>query len=203
MTRTLLLSIVAGASVIAAGACGDAASTSVNSTNTNQSAVNPAVSLAGNTGNTAANPIKETTDSPSVFIINAARGSMADVEIGKLAAQKSQNPQLKKFAQMMVEEHTKANAELKTLAGKKNVSLPTDLGTYKPSVESLNAASGADFDKEYVDLMVRDHEASVAAFKRQAADGSDADLQAFAEKTLPTLQKHLEMIKAIEEELHK
>ncbi len=204
MSRTILLTIVAGAGVIVAGACGGDTNISVNTANTNRSAVNSTMNTAGNAVNTVANTVTSvTTDSPADFLINAARGGMVDVEMGKLAAQKSKNAEIKKFGQMMADDHSKVNTELKALAGKKNVTLPTDLGSYKDSMESMKASSPGDFDKEYVDQMVRDHESTVTAFKRQADSGADAEVKAFAAKTLPTLLKHLEMIKAIEEELHK
>ncbi len=196
MSRTILLTIVAGVGVMVAGACGGDTNTSVNITNTSRS--------AGNAVNTVANTVTgAAADTPADFLINAARAGMAELEMGKLAAQKSKNAEIKKFGQMMADEHSKANAELKALAGKKNVTLPTDLGTYKDSMESLKASSAGDFDKEYVDLMVNDHESIVDAFKRQADSGADADVKAFAATTLSTLQKHLELIKALEEELHK
>lgn len=131
------------------------------------------------------------------FWTKAAQGGMAEVELAKLALQKSTNADVKKFAQMMVTDHTKANDELKALATKKNVTLPTDIGSHKTTLADLNGKTGAEFDKAYVEAMVDDHETDVDLFSDNT-DNSDADIKAFTTKTLPTLQSHLKMIKDIQ-----
>jgi len=128
----------------------------------------------------------------------AAEGGMAEVEMGKLASQKAQNPDVKKFGQMMVTDHTAANTELKALAAKKNIALPADAGSHKSNMDALAKESGAGFDKAYVNDMVSDHEKDVSDFQKQADSSSDPDVKAFAAKTLPVLRKHLDAIKAIE-----
>ena len=133
---------------------------------------------------------------------DAAQGGMAEVELGKVAATKAKDPEVKKFAQMMVTDHTKANAELKALAAKKNFQLPTDLGTHKSKLDSMSKLSGAEFDQEYVDNMVDDHEDDVAAFQKMADSGTDPDVKAFAAKCLPVLKKHLDAIKAIQAKMN-
>ena len=132
----------------------------------------------------------------------AADGGLAEVEMGKLAGQKAQNPEVKKFAQMMVADHTKANAELKSIAAKQKITLPTEIGPrHRSTIDELNRLAGADFDREYVQAMVDDHEADVQLFEDQAEDESDQQAKAFAAKTLPVLRKHLENIKAIQSKL--
>jgi putative membrane protein len=127
---------------------------------------------------------------------------MAEVELGRLASTKAQNPEVKRFAQMMVTDHTKANEELKTMAAKKNVSLPGTLDSkHQSTMQRLEGMSGAAFDRAYVDDMVADHEADVQMFEKQSADNSDPDAKAFAAKTLPTLQKHLEAVRALQSRL--
>ena len=132
------------------------------------------------------------------FMNDAAPGNMAEVELGKMAASKAQNPEVKAFGQKMVEDHTKANDELKQIAAQKKVMLPPDvLPAHKQLMEKLSKLSGADFDKEYVAAMVEAHEKDVAAFENVSKTAADADVKAFATKTLPTLKMHLEMIKAM------
>jgi putative membrane protein len=132
------------------------------------------------------------------FMTKAAQGGMAEVELGKLAAAKAQNAEVKQFAQKMVADHGKANDELKALAGEKNFSMPVRLDAKHQSVvDKLNGLSGAEFDKAYVDAMLADHEEDVALFKSEADGGKDADVKAWAGKTLPSLQMHLDMIKGI------
>ena len=99
----------------------------------------------------------------------------------------------------MVDDHTKANTELKALAAKKNKTLPAELdSSHKSTMDDLKGKSGADFDQDYVEAMVDDHEEDVAAFEKQSQNSSDPDVKAFAAKTLPTLKKHLDAIKAIQ-----
>ena len=159
-----------------------------------------AVPATGESANSVGN-----TNAPVVtnsFYATAARGGMAEVELSKVAQTKASNSEVKKFAQMMVADHTKANAELKSVAGKKSVDLPADLATAdRAALEELNGLSGAQFDRTYVNAMVDAHETDVQLFEDQAGDDSDPEAKAFAAKTLPTLQKHLEMIKGIQSRL--
>lgn len=132
------------------------------------------------------------------FMNDAAPGGMAEVELGKMAASKAQNAEVKAFGQKMVEDHSKAGEELKQMAAQKKVTLPPDvLPAHKQLMEKLSKLSGADFDKEYVAAMVEAHEKDVAAFENVSKTAADADVKAFATKTLPTLKMHLEMIKAM------
>jgi len=130
------------------------------------------------------------------FMNAAAAGGMAEVELGKMAVSKAQNAEVKAFAQKMIDDHSKAGAELKQLATQKKVMLPPDvLPTHKEIMDKLSKLSGADFDKEYVKAMVEAHIKDVAAFENVSKTAADADVKAFATKTLPTLKMHLEMIK--------
>ncbi len=130
---------------------------------------------------------------------DAANGRMADVELGRLTASKATNAEVKISGQMMVDDHSKANAELKTLAASKSVVLlfEPDLSK-KSTVDELKALTGADFDNAYVNEMGKDHEMDVAKFEDESKTASDPDVKAVAAKTLPTLKMHLEAIKAIQ-----
>jgi putative membrane protein len=174
----------------------------INRTNTANTTVGSNNILQANSGNSNVNSANSTTASTAGsgdFWSEAAIGGMAEVELGKLAAQKAKNADVKKFAQMMVTDHSKANDELKSLAQKKNITLPTALDSaHRADVDELKSESQEDFDKEYVEMMVDDHEKDVAFFQRQADTGTDPDAKAFAAKTLPVLKKHLDAIKAIQ-----
>ena len=160
--------------------------------NSNTMNVNSAVSMNDN----------RTASLQDNFWTKAAQGGMAEVELGQMASTKAQNAEVKSFAQKMVADHTKANTELKALAAKKSITLPTDVGSeHKSTMDDLKGLSGADFDKAYVEAMVEDHETDVKLFEEQAKDDSDADLKAFAAKTLPTLKSHLDMIKSIQSKM--
>ncbi len=132
------------------------------------------------------------------FMNDAAPGNMAEIELGKLAVGKAQNADVKAFAQKMIDDHSKAGEDLKQLAAQKKVMLPPDiLPVHKQAMDKLSKLSGADFDKEYVKEMVADHEKDVTAFENASKTAGDADVKAFAAKTLPTLKMHLEMINGI------
>lgn len=203
MKKILITSALCAAGLIIA-ACGGATNTNINvRTNSNGSTMGNAANTVSNTMSNAANTVANTassmtTASPEAFMTEAAQGGMAEVELGKLALKNAENAEVKKFAQMMIDDHGKANTELKVLAAKKNVTLPADMGSHKSDYDSLSKVKGADFDADYVDGMVEDHEDDVEAFEKQANSSSDPDVKAFAAKTLPTLKKHLEAIKAIQ-----
>jgi putative membrane protein len=134
------------------------------------------------------------------FAITAADGGMLEVELGKLALQKASSAEVKKFAQMMVDDHSKANDELKALASTKNISLPAALSDKNNErIKDLQEKSGTDFDKDYMDFMVKDHEEDIDAFEKQAEDGQDAELKSWAAGKVTTLRHHLEMAKATQE----
>ena len=128
------------------------------------------------------------------FVKKAAVGGLAEVEMGKMAQQKGSSDQVKQFGSRMVEDHSKANDELKQVATAKGIALPTDLDAkHKSKMDKMQKLSGAQFDRAYMDDMVADHKEDVADFKKQANGGKDSDLKAFAAKTLPTLEDHLKM----------
>jgi putative membrane protein len=123
------------------------------------------------------------------FMKEAAKGGMMEVEMGKTAQQKGKSADVKKIGSTMVADHTKANNELMAIAKKKGV----DLSKEKPMTHSIGDAN---FDKDYVDMMVKDHEKDLAAFQAEAKNGTDADVKAFADKTSKVIKKHLDMVKA-------
>lgn len=142
--------------------------------------------------------VKPVDNNSSEFAVKAANGGMLEVQMGKLAQEKAQNPRVKAFATMMVNDHTKANDELKDLAVKKNIALPAELSTAsKDHIDKLSKKSGKDFDKDYMDMMVNDHDEDVKEFDKAAANLEDMDLKSWASKTLPTLRTHQDSAKAI------
>lgn len=136
------------------------------------------------------------------FAKEAAGGGMAEVQMGKLAAEHAGSAAVKLFGQRMVDDHTKANVELNQVAANKNIPLPKELSSdHKSMLEKLSKLSGAEFDEKYVDAMVEDHEKDVEAFQKQADKGDDPEVRAFAAKTLPTLRDHQQMIKDIKSKM--
>lgn len=187
------------AAAVGMAGCSPAATNTTVNLNANTANRNTATVVNSNT------PMNSMTNANGVsmkegdeFMMKAAQGGMAEVELGKMAASKAQSPEVKAFAQRMVADHTKANTELKAVAAKMNATLPTEVSSeHKEMMDDLSKLSGAEFDKEYVSMMVEDHEKDVAEFQKAADGNPNADLKAFAAKTLPTLKSHLEQIKTI------
>jgi putative membrane protein len=137
----------------------------------------------------------------SSFAKKAAIGGMAEVELGRLAAEKGSNDRVKQFGQRMVDDHSKANDELKQAASAAGIELPSEIdGKSKATIEKLSKLSGAAFDKAYMADMVEDHEHDVAEFTK-AAKSPDSPVGSFAGKTLPTLREHLKMAKDVDQEV--
>lgn len=137
------------------------------------------------------------------FMTKAAQGGMLEVTLGSSAAQRAASADVKTFANRMVTDHGKANNELKQLAARKGATLPTELDKdHKDKIASLTKHTGAKFDKAYIDEMVDDHEKDVKEFRDAAKDAKDPDLRAWAQKTLPVLEEHLNMAKDLKNKTH-
>lgn len=135
--------------------------------------------------------MEEQVDDMSEFMTKAASSNMMEIELGKLAQQKAQNADVKRFAQMMVTDHTKASAEMKALAAQKNVTLPDSMGSeHRDHMNKMRDKTGADFDKDYMDMMVNAHQKDVSMFEDASQNMQDPDVKAFASKTLETLRMH-------------
>jgi putative membrane protein len=133
------------------------------------------------------------------FIMEAALGGMAEVELGRLAAERGSSDAVKQFGQRMVDDHSRANSELMQLVSGKGITLPTALDAkHQNLVAKMSKLSGAAFDRAYAKEMVKDHSKAVALFEREAERGADADLKAFAQKMLPRLQEHLSMARTLQ-----
>lgn len=143
------------------------------------------------------------SSSDTKFMKEAAMGGMEEVELGKLAAQKATDADVKSFGQKMVDDHSKANDQLQQLATQKGVTLPTGMSaSQKNDMAKLEKLSGAAFDKTYVSMMVKDHKMDVAEFKKESTSAKDSDLKSWAGTTLPTLQDHLKMVQDISSKMH-
>ncbi len=126
------------------------------------------------------------------FLKEAYDDGLAEVQLAELAKTKATNAEVKKLAEHMEVEHRKANAELKMLAGSKKVELPsTPASAAMSRQKQLERKEGADFDKAFVDLAISEHKTTIKEFEKVAKDTKDADVKAFAERTLPSLRAHL------------
>jgi putative membrane protein len=133
------------------------------------------------------------------FVDKAASAGMSEVQEGQLALQKSSDQKVKDFAQKMIDDHTKLNDQLKTIAEQKGITLPTSLDSKdQKELDKLQALDGKKFDKAYMKDEVKDHETVLSLLQKEAKSGKDADLKNFAEQGEPIIQQHLDMAKADE-----
>ncbi len=137
-------------------------------------------------------------DDVADFAVKAANGGMMEVQLGEYASKNATDKNVKDFGKMLVTDHSKAYAELKSLASSKNIALPATVGQDKTDMmNDLMKKTGKDFDKAYMNKMVDDHKEDIDMFQKAADDSDDADVKAFASKILPTLKKHLNDAEAI------
>lgn len=152
----------------------------------------------------ATKEVADDTKDDSEFAVKAANGGMVEVELARLASTKATSTSVKEFAKKMMDDHMKANDELQTLATQKNITLPAALSEEsQKDVDRLSKLSGTEFDKEYMSFMVDDHQDDVDEFKKASDECKDAELKAFAAKTLPVLQGHLDMAKQTKDAVDK
>ncbi|HEX8188389.1 MAG TPA: DUF4142 domain-containing protein [Pyrinomonadaceae bacterium] len=136
------------------------------------------------------------------FVMFAAMGGMAEVEMGRLAAQKGASEDVRQFGQRMVDDHTKANEELMRIVSPKGMTPPAMLDAkHQAAMQKMSALSGEKFDREYAKMMVGDHKKTVGEFQKEAGRGADPDLKAFAAAQLPALQEHLRMAQRLNDKM--
>ena len=194
----LLMSAALAGALQSCGGNKDSAEKADSANKTKDTAVN--ASVVGDT--VKVSPAIEVVADDAKFAVEAADGGMAEVELGALAQQKATNTQVKDFGAMMTTDHSKANSELKALAQKLNITLPTALSEEQQKIKAdLSKKSGAEFDKAYVSDMVDDHKKDIEKFEDAAKNVKNDELKAFAVKTLPTLKMHLAAIQKIHDSL--
>lgn len=193
--KNIQILLLAGlAASLAQGCSGSKAkSSSDSSATTTDAAKTTTVQLA----DTSSKMMADTT-----FASKAAVSGMAEVALGKMAAAKGKSQQVKDFGNMMVTDHGKANAELMGIAKGRNFMLPAALDAeHQVKSDSLGKLTGAEFDNAYVRAMIEGHQKTLALMNGEKENGKDAELKAFAAKTAPVVQTHLDKIKKIQSTL--
>jgi putative membrane protein len=133
------------------------------------------------------------TDDGVQFLMDVTEINLKEIKLGQLAQQFGLTPCVKELGSMMVKEHTKCLNELKALATKKSITLPTEISDKgKDAYEKLSNTSGSGFDKEYCDMMVEGHKKVISKFEKASTDCSDTDIKEWIAQTLPSLRKHLD-----------
>ena len=185
--HTLFLTAVAVAGVLQA--C---------SNNNGPSAADNTMKTDTTTVRASATPEASTAMADTAFANKAAMGGMAEVALGKMAADKSTDTNVKDFGDLMVKDHGKANDELASIAKSENIQLPTSLDAKHQALsDSLSKLSGKAFDKAYVNAMLEGHKQTLALLQDEAANGKDPQLKAFAVNTATVVQGHLDKIEKI------
>jgi putative membrane protein len=136
--------------------------------------------------------------SDAAFYSLAAQSNLTEMSMGKLAQQKASSGVVKELASTLIADHDAANQKLSQAASKRQISLPKKSTLRQRATSShLESLSGGEFDQSYVRDVIKDHEENIKVFNREATAGSDPDAKAYAAEMLPTLQSHLEKIRAL------
>lgn len=134
------------------------------------------------------------------FVEEAASSSMMEVELAQLAQQNAQSQEVKDYAQMIENDHSQANERLRTIAQQKNITLPAGMkDDHRSEIDDLRDKTGQEFDQEYMDKMVSEHEDDISKFEDMREDVQDPDLQSWIDNTLTTLRQHRDEAERIKE----
>jgi putative membrane protein len=192
MKKTTLNLMLVGTMLIGFSACNGGNASKTDSVDTAEK-MNEAMT------DSKASPV---TEDDTKFAVMAADAGMTEVELGKLALSKTKNDDVKKYAQMMVDDHTAAGNKLMSIASSKQITLPSTMSDeHKKHMDDMSKMNGADFDKHYIGMMVDDHADVIDGFKKENENTKDADLKAFTSETLPVLNKHHDEAKIIKDKL--
>jgi len=138
------------------------------------------------------------------FATMVAQTDLAEIQVSNLALQKSNNDEVKKIAQKLIDDHTKTSTALKSIATSKGMTLPTETDPkHKALATKLEGQSGEKFDKDYISANVADHHKVVAAFQKEAQNGNDPEIKGFAAQFLPAIQEHTQMLEQAKDALKK
>ena len=160
-----------------------------------------AAALVALTGPAAAQ-VQLVSDQDREFVNKAATGGLAEVELGRIAAQRAARPSVRSFGERMVTDHGRSSEQLASLARSKGIEVPTALEPSQQAVrDRLSSLSGNDFDRDYMSEMVRDHTEDIALFERAAETSTDPDLKAWATRSLPMLREHLALARQVNSEV--
>jgi putative membrane protein len=184
--RATKLVLKAGGVVLLCGATAFAQSTANPSGQNNMTGQNPNSSMSANSSHASRSDKK--------FAKKAYVGSMAEIELGQLAAQKGNAEDVKQFGEKMVTDHTRLNEQLKPIAQQIGVTLPTELPSKEQALKNkLQSQSGDQFDQTYIKAMLKDHNKDLHAFRREASSGHDPQLKDFASNGATVIQEHLNL----------
>lgn len=141
----------------------------------------------------AADDQKESKGGDKEFVKKASACGMAEVNLSELAVRFARDPAVKQFAQQMIADHMRANQQLTAMANRHSIALAKGMNEkHQKCYDKLKSLSGHEFDREYMEAMVKDHEEAVKLFEQQSKDGNDENMKQWAGKQTPILKRHLE-----------
>lgn len=150
------------------------------------------------------NPVKGVDETDVNFMRNAAIGDEAEIQLGQMAQEKAASPAVKSFGQRMMKDHSDADDKLKSIAESQHISLPVELDQqHQDQSQALSRLSGSQFDRAYMQLMVKEHTQDVSKFQEEASNAHDPTVKQFATATLPVLQSHLQEAQQIQQQVAK
>lgn len=154
-------------------------------------------------GTSTTSTAAQLNDKDKDFVQAAAKGGLAEVDLATDASTHATNADVKSFALKLVEDHNKANSELTKFASDHGVGTPTTEmeGKMKEAKERLAKLTKKDFDHAFVKQMIEDHQATITKFEDESRNGTDNDLKAWVNKTLPTLKEHLKMAEDLQKKI--
>jgi len=180
---------------LGAGACAQGSSSSASKTTGMAPNSHAAASGGAESGHAVSNGDRR-------FVEKAALGGQYEVDMGNAAQQKASNDEVKRFAERMVTDHTKADDQLKQAADSQGILAPAKLDEkHQKEMQKVEKASGAKFDQAYMRDMISDHKQAIALYEKEAKSGKDSAIKSYAEQTLPTLKEHLQMAEATQKDL--
>ncbi|MDB5128547.1 DUF4142 domain-containing protein [Mucilaginibacter sp.] len=144
----------------------------------------------------------EKIEGDSKFVVKATSGVTMETELGQYASEHAVTAGVKMFGENMVKDHSKDKETLKKLAAEKKITIPAQTGEdFRKHINEITSKKGIEFDKAYISFMVGDHKEDISEFTKEAKDGKDVDIKAFAAKGVPVLQHHLDMATSLNDKL--
>jgi len=144
----------------------------------------------------------QAAEDPQRFLKHVAMDGIAEVELADVAQERARRSDVKQLAEKIKQDHQRANEQVKSLAQQKGAALPQEPDNkHKREKQRLTKLQGEDFDRAYINAMVKDHKHDIQAFEKEARDSKDPDVKAFAAQTVPVLREHLEQAQQLQKEL--
>jgi putative membrane protein len=124
------------------------------------------------------------------FVDAAASNGLAEIQLAKLAAGRASHAAVRQFAARLEADHTQANLEVRKITDSQGIDVAQEMGPYQAAAKRLTELDGAAFDRAYLQHVIQEHEEAIAQFTREAQEGQNPQLKAFASKMLPKLRQH-------------